>query len=110
MHPILITFIITLIIVYVVDYVRFIPNALSKLYTLIFNKEIQPDNIRLPYILTCSLCLTTWTTLITLLFIEPTYVPMSFIYGWSTQHILKLYTLIDNVINYIFYKLNKPFE
>ncbi len=110
MTIILITFIIT----YVIDVVGFIPNLFAQILSFIFKKQITPDKIKLPYILQCSLCCTTWSVLLYLLITHPIsfnliilYIAVSLVAGYSTTYITILINLINKFLINFFCRLEK---
>lgn len=101
----LICLIVTSCIVYIYDYVAFPRNFLARIYSIFTGKEISLDRIKLPKLLECSLCASTWTTLIILLIFNWKLAPMCLVYGWSTVHILSIMNIFNNMITKILYKL-----
>ena len=97
MNILLICLIVTACIVYIWDYVMFPQEFANMVAGWITNGKIKHVFLQKPW--SCSLCLSTYTTLIILLCAgEWSYVPLSLVYGWSTQYILVLFNLIDNLI------------
>lgn len=101
----LLCLIITSCIVYIYDYVAFPRNFLARIYSIFTGKNISLDRIKLPKLLECSLCASTWSTLIILLIFNWKLAPMCFVYGWSSIHILLLMNILNNIITKILSKL-----
>lgn len=94
--------ILTFCIVYIYDVVEFPRTFASRILSLIFKRKIEPQNVNLPKIFECSLCMVTWVTLILLLIFKPQYFYISFLYGWITKYVLYIFNTIDNLISLIF--------
>lgn len=86
-------------IVYVWDYVNFPRNFLARLYSIIFKQNISPEYVKLPYLLQCSLCAVTWSTLILLLIFNWKLAPLCLVFGWSTKYFLKIFDLVDKIFD-----------
>lgn len=97
MHILTLCLILTLAIVYVYDYTGFVQQSANQLAEFITKGKIKHVTLRKPW--GCSMCITQWSTLIVLLFYAPSLCYWSFIFSWSTQHVIKLYYMIDLVIN-----------
>lgn len=93
--------------VYVYDVVQFPKEITSKILSRLFKKNIYPTSIKLPKIFECSLCATTWTTLILLLIFSPSYCWLCFLFGWITKHIYSLFYLIDKFIEKLINELEQ---
>lgn len=96
MNILLVCFIITLCIVYVWDWVGFPQEITNLLASKITRGKIKYAELKKPF--SCSLCMTTWITLIVLGIVNWHYLPMALVYGASTKYILYIYTLIDEFI------------
>ena len=88
--------IITACIVYIWDYSGFVQECADYFMELITKGKIKHVTLRKPW--GCSLCMTTWITLIVLLKYEWILAPMCLVYGWSTQYVLAIFNLIDNAM------------
>lgn len=105
MKILIINIIITFAIVYIYDIVNFPKEFVARLLTIILKKEVKPLNVKLPKILECSLCATTWVTLILLLIFSPKLCWLSLVFGWSTKHIYSFITIIDKILETIAIKI-----
>lgn len=101
----LIVLAIAFIVVYAIDVVKFIPTLLSRVYSLLFNKEVAADKVKLPYILQCSLCCTTWVVLLFMLLTIPfTFknviisIVVALVAGYSTTYIYMGIDLVNKLI------------
>lgn len=106
-HIIILCLIVAASIVYVYDFVGFPRQFVARLYTIFTGKEITLDRIKLPKLVECSLCATQWSTLILLAIFNWKLIPLSFVFGWSTKHILTLFSIIDNIFTNILDKIIK---
>lgn len=107
MSTFLTAFLITVIIVYVLDWVEFPKTFLSRLSSIILKREVK--EVRLPKLLECSLCLSTWVTLIFYLFTDPNIWYLSLVHGFSTKYILYSVQLIDQILSLLFITLETLF-
>lgn len=96
MNPILICIIITFSISYIWDYVNFPNEFASNIMSLILKR---PVSITLAKPFGCSLCMTTWTTLIILLCIDPCWCWLSLLFGMSTKYMLYSIQIVDKIIS-----------
>lgn len=104
MNSIIICIIITFSIVYIWDYVNFPEEFANRILTIILKK---PVHITLMKPFGCSLCMTTWTTLIILLCINPCWCWLSLVFGMSTKYALYTIQTVDKIISLIFIKIDK---
>lgn len=104
MNPILICIIITFSIVYIWDVANFPEEFVNRILTIILKK---PVHITLMKPFGCSLCMTTWTTLIVLLCLNPALCWMSLLFGMCTKYALYTIQLIDKIISLIFIKIEQ---
>lgn len=100
----LICLIIAFSVVYIWDYVNFPEEFVNRILTLILKKSVH---ITLAKPFGCSLCMTTWTTLIVLLCVNPAFCWMSLIYGWSTKYILYFINITDKLISNLFMTIER---
>lgn len=100
----IICLIVTISIVYIYDWVEFPRTLIQYLTSIILKREVR--DIRIPKLLECSLCITTWVTLIILLFTKPEYCYLSLLYGFSTKYILYIIQTIDNFLSLLFVGLD----
>lgn len=105
MNPILICTIITFSISYIWDVSGFITEFSDRIVSLITKGKIKHIVLRKP--LSCSLCMTTWVTLIVLLCINPCLCWMSLVFGMSTKYALYTIQLIDKIITLLFVLLER---
>lgn len=84
--------IITICIVYIWDWVQFPNELLAKLF------KTTPDKIDIPKPFGCSLCMSTWVTLIVLLAINWKLAPLCLAYGFITPYILSAISISDQLI------------
>lgn len=103
MNVFIICLIVTISIVYIYDWVEFPRTFLQHITSLILKKDVK--EVRLPKLLKCSLCASTWITLIILLFIKPEYFYVCLLYGFFTKYILYAIQTIDNLLSLIFISL-----
>ena len=97
MNILLICLIVTACIVYIWDYVVFPQEFANMVAGWLTGGKIKHMVLNKPW--GCSLCMSTWLTLIILLCAkELAYTPLCLVYGWSTQYILVIFNLIDNLI------------
>ena len=94
MPIILLCFIITASITYIIGYLDFFHQLVARILTWLFNKPISPASIMLPKIFECSLCCSFWITIIILLIFSPKYWFVSLLCAFSTKYILYLIALI----------------
>lgn len=92
-------FIISCAIVYIYDFVEFPKNLFKTFCSRILNKTV--NSVRLPKLLECSLCATTWITLIILLIFEPKFCYLALVYGFSTKYILYTIQIVDNLLTFL---------
>lgn len=92
--------IVTVSIVYIYDVAQFPRNFISTILTRIFKRDIY--EVKLPKLLECSLCITTWFTLGLLLFTAPQYWYLSLLCGWSTKYVLYVFTICDEFLSLLF--------
>ena len=104
MNSIIICIIITFSIVYIWDVVNFPEEFVNRILTIILKK---PVHITLMKPFGCSLCMTTWTTLIILLCIDPCWCWMSLVFGMSTKYILYTIQIVDKIISLFFIKFEQ---
>lgn len=104
MNPLLICVIITFSIVYIWDVVNFPEEFVNRILTIILKK---PVHITLMKPFGCSLCMTTWTTLIVLLCMCPAFCWMSLLFGMSTKYCLYTIQLTDKIISAVFINLER---
>lgn len=97
----IICLIITFCIVYIWDYVEFPRELISQILHM-------PVELKKPW--GCSLCMTTWITLIALLFINWKLSWMCILFGFSTKYILYTIQTIDLILSTIFVLIEKLFE
>lgn len=100
MNPLLVCTIITVCIVYVYDVVEFPTNFIRNFVSKVFNREIY--SVKVPKLLKCSLCATTWVTFIVLLILLPQYFYLALLFGYLTKFILYIIQTIDNIVSIIF--------
>lgn len=98
MNTFLLCYLISAVIVYIYDIVNFPRSFASVILTRIFKRDITPNKIKLPKIFECSLCATTWVTLIILLIFRPEYCWCALLFGWSTQYTYSTFNIIHNLI------------
>ena len=101
MNIIIINLIITAAIVYIYDIVDFPHNLVARGLSWIFKKDIQPSSVRLPKIFECSLCASTWTTLVLFAIFDWRLIPLCFVYGFITTYISSLINIVDKLIKLI---------
>lgn len=98
MNVLVICLIVACCVVYITDYVGFTGEMVNFSVSLMTGgkiKHVQPRKL-----LRCSLCQTTWITLIILLCYQAwVYLPLCLVYGWSTQYILAIYNIIDRLLS-----------
>lgn len=104
MNSIIICTIITFSIVYIWDVVNFPEEIVNRILTIILKK---PVHITLMKPFGCSLCMTTWITLIVLLCIDPCWCWLSLVFGMSTKYILYTIQIVDKIISLFFIKLEQ---
>jgi len=86
---------------YIWDYTPFI----SDIQKILSDYMGYPVKFRKP--LSCSLCMTTWVTLLILLIFNWKLAPLCLLFGWSTKHILNIFNTVDMLINLILSFLQK---
>lgn len=101
MNILLANIIITICIVYIWDVVEFPQSLLSQLL------HIRVTVLRKPW--GCSLCMTTWITLIMFLIFNWKLAPVALLLGWSTKYIHYTFNLVDRILTKIFIWLEYPF-
>ena len=104
MNPILICIIITFSISYIWDYVNFPNEFVSQIMSLILKR---PVSITLEKPFGCSLCITTWTTLIILLCLDPSLCWLSLFFGMSTKYALYTIQITDKIISAVFINIER---
>lgn len=105
MNVFIICLIVTISIVYIYDWVEFPRTLIQHFTSIILKRDVK--EVRIPKLLECSLCASTWITLIILLFIKPEYCYVCLLYGFSTKYILYAIQTIDNLLSLIFLSLEK---
>ena len=99
MNILLVCLIITAAIVYIWDYVMFPQELANEVADIITGGKIKHVKLRKPW--SCSLCLSTYTTLFILLYFNWKYAPLCLVYGWATQYILAIFQIVDGVLSKI---------
>lgn len=100
MNAIIICIIVSCCITYIWDFVNF-PQELANSLAALFTKgKIKSVELKKPF--SCSLCITTWTTLIILLILVPKLCWMCLLFGAATKYISYAYTLADKIISLVF--------
>lgn len=94
----------TIAIVYVYDFLNFPREFLTRIYSLLFNREIEASRIKLPKLLECSMCASNWSTLVVLLIFNWKLAPFCLIFSWLTRPILQIINIIDKLIYKILHK------
>jgi len=97
MNVLILCLIITASIVYIWDWVSFPQEIANLIISKITDGKI--NNVELKKPLGCSLCMSTWITLVILLIFNWKLAPMCLVFGWSTKYILYLITLIDEFLS-----------
>lgn len=100
MNVVLICLIITASIVYIWDWVRFPQEVANLVASKMTNGKIKNVILKKPF--GCSLCMSTWITLVILSIFNWKLLPLCLVYGWSTKYILYLFTLADEIVSKIF--------
>lgn len=104
MNSLLICLIITFSITYIWDYVNFPNEFVNQILTFILKR---PTNITLAKPFGCSLCMTTWTTLVVLLCMNPAFCWMCLLYGMSTKYALYTIQTADKLISAVFINIER---
>lgn len=102
---IIVCLIITASIVYIWDIVQF-PNQIGNYIVSKISKG-KLNNIELKKPLGCSLCMTTWITLIIIIIFNWKLIPLCLMFGWITKYIEYLFRIIDRLLCKIFIKIEQ---
>lgn len=97
MNVLILCGIITLAIVYIWDWVHFPEEVASSIMNRLTNGKITNVWLSKPW--GCSLCVTTWITLIILAIFNWKLIPLCLLYGWSTKYVYYVYQIIDGLLS-----------
>lgn len=105
MNTFIICLIISFSITYIWDYVNFPAEIADRVVSFITKGKIKHIELKKPF--SCSLCMTTWATLIVLLCMDPAWCWLCLLYGLSTKYILYAINLTDRIISLVFVLLER---
>ena len=105
MNIFIICLIVSFSITYIWDFVHFPEELADRIISLVTKGKINHIELKKPF--GCSLCMTTWTTLIILLCLDPCWCWMSLIFGFITKYILYIIELADRIITLLFVLLER---
>lgn len=105
MNIFIICLIVSFSITYIWDFVHFPEELADRIISLVTKGKINHIELKKP--LSCSLCMTTWTTLIILLCLDPCWCWMALVFGMSTKYILYAIELTDRIITLLFVLLER---
>lgn len=105
MNIFIICLIVSFSITYIWDFARFPEELADRIISLVTKGKINHIELKKPF--GCSLCMTTWTTLIILLCLDPCWCWMSLVFGFITKYILYAIELTDRIITLLFVLLER---
>lgn len=96
MNAILVCLIVTVSIVYIWDWVEFPQQIANYVIGKLTNGKITRIELKKPW--GCSLCMSTWITLIILACMNWKLIPLCLLFGFSTKYILYIITILDEFL------------
>ena len=105
MNIFIICLIVSFSITYIWDFARFPEELADRIISFVTKGKINNIELKKPF--GCSLCMTTWTTLIILLCFDPCWCWMSLVFGFITKYILYIIELLDKMISLVFVLLER---
>lgn len=100
MNSFLICLIISGSITYIWDVVDFPNQISSRIMENVTKGKIKTVFLKKPW--NCSLCMTTWITLLVLLIMNPAFCWLALLYGFITKYWLYAFQLLDLFISRLF--------